>query len=102
MVAAPPATVFNSSVVPLPQHTALHAGVPPACCSLYCLQTEAQRWVEKLHNLYSSGAVVPLPFLRAVDAAPLTLLGMERGPPGMQAPAAAGQAQVGRCALHVG
>jgi hypothetical protein len=56
--------------------------------------------VEKLRNLYSSGAVVPLPFLRAVDAAPLTLLGIERGPPGMQAPAAAGQAQVGRWLVH--
>ncbi|PRW45012.1 serine threonine- kinase hippo-like [Chlorella sorokiniana] len=44
-------------------------------------KTEAQRWVEKLHTLYSSGAVVPLPFLRAVDAAPLALLGADRGPP---------------------
>ena len=44
-------------------------------------QTEAQRWIERLHTLYSSGAVVPLPFLRATDAAPLELLGLERGPP---------------------
>lgn len=57
------------------------------------LQTEAQRWVEKLHTLYSSGAVVPLPFLRAVDAAPLALLGADRGPPGV--PAAGAQGQVG-------
>lgn len=42
--------------------------------------------MEKLHTLYSSGAVVPLPFLRAVDAAPLTLLGIDRGPPGAQGP----------------
>lgn len=41
------------------------------------LQSEAQRLVEKLHTLYSSGAVVPLPFLRATDAAPLALLGLE-------------------------
>lgn len=44
-------------------------------------KTESQRWVEKLHNLYSGGAVVPLPFLRACDASPLTLLGIEAGPP---------------------
>ena len=35
--------------------------------------------MEKLHNLYSGGAVVPLPVLRAADAAPLALLGMESG-----------------------
>lgn len=45
------------------------------------MQTESQRWVEKLHTLYSSGAVVPLPFLRATDGAPLDLLGINRGPP---------------------
>lgn len=49
-------------------------------------KTESQRWVEKLHTLYSSGAVVPLPFLRAIDAAPLTLLGIERSPPGAAGP----------------
>ncbi|KAI7836850.1 hypothetical protein COHA_009303 [Chlorella ohadii] len=54
-------------------------------------KTEAQRWVEKLHTLYSSGAVVPLPFLRAVDAAPLALLGADRGPPGVPAAGAQGQ-----------
>ena len=58
------------------------------------VQTEAQRWAEKLHTLYSSGAVVPLPFLRAVDAAPLALLGADRGPPGVAA--AGAQDQVGR------
>ena len=30
--------------------------------------------IERLHNLYSSGAVVPLPFLRAADLPPLDLL----------------------------
>ncbi|PSC67730.1 Serine threonine-kinase dst1 [Micractinium conductrix] len=56
-------------------------------------QTEAQRWVEKLHTLYSSGAVVPLPFLRATDAAPLALLGIDKGPPGAPPAAAAAEAQ---------
>ncbi|KAL4436608.1 hypothetical protein ABPG75_003747 [Micractinium tetrahymenae] len=50
-------------------------------------KTESQRWVEKLHTLYSSGAVVPLPFLRAIDSAPLTLLGINRGPPAAGLPA---------------
>ncbi len=50
-------------------------------------QTESQRWVEKLHTLYSSGAVVPLPFLRATDAAPLTMLGINQGPPAGGTPA---------------
>lgn len=58
-------------------------------------QTEAQRWVEKLHSLYSSGAVVPLPFLRAVDAAPLTLLGLDRGGPAGQAGASAAAGAAG-------
>lgn len=57
-------------------------------------KTEGQRWVEKLHNLYTGGAVVPLPFLRACDASPLTLLGIEAGPPlgrlGVGAPVAEG------------
>lgn len=56
-------------------------------------QTESQRWVEKLHTVYSSGAVVPLPFLRATDAAPLTLLGVNGAPP---AKAAQAHFQVGK------
>jgi hypothetical protein len=58
--------------------------------------------VEKLHTLYSSGAVVPLPFLRAIDASPLTLLRIEQGPPGAQAaPGAAPTAQLSwQDALH--
>ena len=63
-------------------------------CDCLLLQTEAQRWVEKLHTLYSSGAVVPLPFLRATDAAPLALLGIDKGPPGAPPAAAAAEAQV--------
>ena len=49
-------------------------------------KTEGQRWIEKLHNFYSGGAVVPLPFLRAFDAAPLTLLGIEDGAAGGSGP----------------
>ena len=60
------------------------------------LQTAAQRWVQKLHTLYSSGSVVPLPFLRVTDACPLALLGMDRGSPGTAAAPALGQVSMGR------
>lgn len=74
------------------QPTAL-TGLTVMPCRPRCPQTEAQRWVEKLHTLYSSGAVVPLPFLRAADAAPLALLGADRGPPGAAAALGAAGAQ---------
>lgn len=83
-------SAFNGSQTPLPY-----------------MQTEAQRWVEKLQTLYSSGAVVPLPFLRAMDACPLTLLGIDRGQPGPVAPPAAALLQgkvgrEGRARMHAG
>jgi hypothetical protein len=59
-------------------------------------QHNAQRVIERLHNLYSSGAVVPLPFLRATDAAPLALLGIDRGPPRMPGPEQVGKGRRSR------
>lgn len=43
------------------------------------LVTEAQRVAERLRNIHSSGEVVPLPFLSATDACPLSLLGIDGG-----------------------
>ncbi len=41
-------------------------------------QSETQRLVDRLHNLYGGGLVVPLPYLRAIDASPLVLIGATR------------------------
>lgn len=41
---------------------------------------ESHRIVERLYNIHSSGEVVPLPFLKATDFAPLALLGFHRHP----------------------
>ncbi len=41
---------------------------------------EAHRIAERLYTIHSSGEVVPLPFLRATDFAPLALLGLHRHP----------------------
>lgn len=41
--------------------------------------SEAQRVMERLRNLHSSGEVVPLPFLQATDSCPLSLLGLDGG-----------------------
>lgn len=43
------------------------------------MQSDVQNLIDKLHNMYTGGAVVPLPFLKAADAAPLALLGIDDG-----------------------
>lgn len=39
--------------------------------------SEKERMIDKFYTIYSGGAVVPLPYQRAVDVCPLTLLGFE-------------------------
>ncbi|KAK2078182.1 hypothetical protein QBZ16_004050 [Prototheca wickerhamii] len=42
-------------------------------------RSDVRKLKERLHNIYTSGAVVPLPFLRASDACPLALIGRAGG-----------------------
>ena len=41
-------------------------------------QQSAKRKLERLYNVYSSGAVVPLPFVKTSDLAPLSILNLEQ------------------------
>lgn len=47
---------------------------PPAALPPTASQSDVQKLRDRLHTIYTGGSVVPLPFLRATDACPVSLI----------------------------